>query len=107
MFKLGDMGERNDDLILFCELQNRVNTEAGKIIDKALSYSSSLYPISPKYVDYHAELKIYKQGLATNNWTIIEQKLSDNKMEVFKKLRIKPAGNSVFIKLWRTLSIQL
>ena len=92
-FKLGDMVQRNDNLILFCELQNRINVEAAKIIDKTLAFYSSLYSDRSQLGEYFDELELYKSGLAANDWIVIEKKLETNKSEVFKKLKIKPAGN--------------
>jgi hypothetical protein len=92
-FRLGHMGERNDNLILFCELQNGANIEASKIVDKTLAFYLSLYPEKSQLGEYFQELELYRQALLGKDWTAIEQKLEANKSEVFKKLKIKPAGN--------------
>lgn len=92
-FRLNDMVQRNDNLILFSELQNRTNIEAVKIIDKTLFFYSSLHTDKSQIGEYFDELELYKRGIAANDWSVIEQKLDANKTEVFKKLKIKPAGN--------------
>jgi hypothetical protein len=92
-FSLGNMVQRNDNLFLFSELQNRMNVESAKIIDKTLAFYSSLYPDRSQLREFFDELELYKNGLAANDWTVIEKKLETNKSEVFKKLKIKPAGN--------------
>jgi len=88
-FKPGDLVERNDNLVLFCELQNQMNIEANKIIDKMLTFYSSIYPDRSQLNEYFDELELYKEGLRTNDWTTIGQKLDINKMEVLRKLKIK------------------
>jgi hypothetical protein len=92
-FRLGDMVERNDNLILFCELQNGINIEASKIVDKTLAFCLSLYPDKSQLGEYFQELELYRQALLANDWSTIGQKLEANKSEVFKKLKIKRAGN--------------
>jgi hypothetical protein len=92
-FKCGDMVQRNDNLILFCELQNKIDIEAAKIIDKTFAFYSSLYPDRSQLDEYFEELELYKSGLQAPDWIDIERKLDTNKNEVFKKLKIKPAGN--------------
>jgi hypothetical protein len=92
------MAQRNDNLVLFWELQNRINIDAGKIIDKTLAFYSSLYPDRSQFREYFEELELYKRGLVENDWIAIEQKLEANKNEVLKKLKIKPAGNNSFMQ---------
>jgi hypothetical protein len=92
-FRLDDKVQRNDNLILFSELQNRTNVDAVKIIDKTLAFYSSLYTDRLQLGEYFDELELYKSGIAAKDWAVIEQKLQANKSEVFKKLKIKPAGN--------------
>lgn len=88
-FKLDQLNRRNENLILFCELQNHMNIQAGKIIDKILAFYSSLYPNKSQLTEYFEELEIYKNGLAINDWTAIDQKLEANKIEILRKLKIK------------------
>jgi hypothetical protein len=87
-FKLGNLVEKNDNLILFCDLQNRINFDAEKIIDKTLGFYSSVHPDKSPFNEYYEELKLYKQGLLHNNWTIIEQKLQTNEKEVLRKIKL-------------------
>jgi hypothetical protein len=87
-FKLGNQIENNENLILFCELQNRINIDAEKIIDKTLGFYSMVHPDKSPFNEYREELKIYKQGLLLNNWTIIEQKLQANETEVLRKIKL-------------------
>ncbi|WP_142685420.1 hypothetical protein [Chitinophaga polysaccharea] len=68
----------NANLLLFAELQNGINVEAEEIIDKTLMMART----SNEYID---ELNIFKDGLQTGNWDLINQKLASNKQEVFKK----------------------
>lgn len=97
-FKIGDVSQGNDNLILFCELQNKMNIEAGKMIDKNLAFYSSLNPDRSKLKEYFEELELYKSGLQANDWSAIDQKLEANKIQVFKKLKINPASNISFLQ---------
>jgi hypothetical protein len=88
-FKLADHSKRNENLILFAELLNRKNVEAGKINEKALVFYSSINSGNTQLDEYFEEMELYKRCLYSNDWTTIEQKLQTNKTEVFRKLKIK------------------
>jgi hypothetical protein len=87
-FKLGELIERNENLILFCELQNRINIDARKIVDKILGFHSTLHPDKSRFDEYVEELEIYTHGLSSNNWTEIELKLQANEKEVLRKIKL-------------------
>jgi hypothetical protein len=89
-FKLGDLAQRNENLILFSELLNRKNLEAEKINDKALASYTSLNSDKLQFDEYFKEIELFKKCLNSKDWTIIEQKLLANKIAVFSKLKIKP-----------------
>jgi hypothetical protein len=90
-FVTGTARRINDSLVLHCELQNRQNRIAGKIVDQTLAFYQSLgtYSNNPKFLEYFKELEIFRDGLLKNDWLFIEDKLSKNRTEVFKKLKIK------------------
>ncbi|MBN9386039.1 MAG: hypothetical protein J0H74_35105 [Chitinophagaceae bacterium] len=73
-----------DGLILFCELQNKVNVHAAGILDSSISQIRNFNPQS----EYLAELHLYREGLRANDWTAIDEKLSANRAEVLKKLKL-------------------
>lgn len=73
-----------NDLVLFCELQNKVNVHAAGILDSIIAYIQKTNVRN----DYLEELEIYRDGLRVNDWTAIDEKLSANKEEVLKKLKL-------------------
>jgi hypothetical protein len=74
----------SDDLVLFCELQNNMNVHAAGILDGRILQMQQFN----QQGEYLAELRIYREGLRINDWTAIEEKLSANKVEVMKKLKL-------------------
>lgn len=80
----------NDNLILYCELQNKVNIAAECMIAKTLAFYSSIGAVQSPILEYTDELELYKQCLAVNDWLPVLQQLEQNKKEVLKKLKIKP-----------------
>jgi hypothetical protein len=81
----------NDSLVLHCELQNRQNRMAGKIVDQTLAFYKSIgaYNNHSGLLEYFEEMELFRDALQKGDWLAIEEKLARNKMEIFKKLRIK------------------
>lgn len=87
-FKLGRSIERNECLILFCELQNRVNIAAGKILDNMIAFNRSLISDKSNIKEYVEELEIYRRAASNNNWAEIEIMLRANEIEVLRKIKL-------------------
>lgn len=81
----------HDNLILFCELQNKMDIEARAIIIKNLSFYASITPAKSALHEFIDELELYKNRLEVDDWVSIQQKLEENKSEVLRKLKINPA----------------
>lgn len=90
-FVIGTPQAKNESLVLHCELQNRQNRLAGQIVDQTLAFYRSLgtYSSSPKFSEYFEELEIFRDALQKGDWLSIDDKISKNRAEVFKKLKIK------------------
>jgi len=91
-FRPDDLSQRNENLIFFSELQNRKNEEAAKINDKELAFYTSLNSSKLQPDEYFNELEFYKKNLSVNDWDAIEQKFQENKVVVYRKLKIRPAN---------------
>ena len=86
-FQFDSYRNEYENLILFCELQNGVNIKAAEIIDDILLFCNRLNMGPTGSNEYMDELSIYKEGLQTENWQLIHEKLASNKEEVSKKLK--------------------
>lgn len=83
--KMSEIKERNQNLILYCELINNINIESSKILSERLiefeNKNSNL--LAPN--DEDLLLKLIQE----KNWEKINEILLDKKEKIFKKLKIK------------------
>lgn len=87
-FKLDNVSEiteRNSNLILYCELTNKIDKVSSEILSTRLARLRNL-----KNVDSSIKVAVDLLHLIQDkNWEKINEILIDNKRQVFKKLKIK------------------
>lgn len=81
--RLTEISEKNQNLILYCELVNHINNKALEILDFKINYHKN------SMIENTSELEALKIHLLTSNWDEIDNLLEVQKQEVFKKLKIK------------------
>lgn len=87
-FKLDNLTqviERNNNLVLYCELSNNLDIQASNIIESKINLLKKLN----KESDELRELIILLGHLEHKDWAGIKEELSSYKAEVLKKLKIK------------------
>ena len=84
-FKFDTLNERNENLILYCELQNRITKNSISIIKNKIKKYKRL-KVSNEIISQDCDLLEY---LNNENWNEIDLFLKKNKEKVYKKLKIK------------------
>jgi len=82
---LSEMTERNENLILYCELANNIDVVSSKILNEHLSKLKKIDASLPKIKEYESTLNL----ILEKNWNRIDEILADNKQKILKKLKIK------------------
>jgi hypothetical protein len=82
---LTEITERNSNLILYCELTNKIDIVSSKILSTRLAKFRSLKNADSSIKEADELLHLIQE----KNWDKINEKLIDNKRQVFKKLKLK------------------
>lgn len=88
MFKLDNVSEiteRNSNLILFCELTNKIDEDSSEILRNRISKLKSIISGATSIENEEFLLNLIQE----KNWDKINEILIDNKKQVFKKLKFK------------------
>jgi hypothetical protein len=88
MFKLDNVSEiteRNSNLILFCELTNKIDIDSSEILRNRISKLKSIISATTSIENDEFLLNLIQE----KNWDKINEILIDNKKQVFKKLKFK------------------
>lgn len=88
MFKLDNLSEiteRNSNLILFCELTNKIDIDSSVILRNRISKLKNIVSATPSIENAEFLLNLIHE----KNWDKIDEILIENKKQVFKKLKIK------------------
>lgn len=86
MFKLDNVSEiteRNSNLILFCELTNKIDRDSSEILRNRISKLKSIISAATSIEKDEFLLNLIQE----KNWDKINEILIDNKKQVFKKLK--------------------
>lgn len=87
-FKLDNISEiieRNQNLILYCELTNNIDIDSSKILTARLAKLKSINPNLPSIKDDELLFHLIQK----KDWEKINEILSDKKHQIFKKLKMK------------------
>jgi len=87
-FKIDNLTERNENLILFSELLNHLDNQASKIVTKDLEKLTRIYPAKEKVIDIFTDLENYISWLKSKDWDKIDTDLQDKKATILKKLKM-------------------
>ena len=82
---LTDITERNSNLLLYCELANKINKSSSIILQNRLNRYEKFKLEAPIATETRELLTLIEK----NDWDNIEKLLLENKKQVFKKLKIK------------------
>ncbi|WP_417213199.1 hypothetical protein [Bizionia sp.] len=86
----GDDIHKSQFLILFSELKQHKVKEAIEILENEIEYNKGLENIEIVY-----KWKRLKELVETENWTEIDEILSENEKKELNKLKIKPVANKL------------
>ena len=87
-FKLDNVSEiteRNSNLILYCEITNKIDKVSSEILSTRLARLRNLKNVDSSIKEADDLLHLIQD----KNWEKINEILIDNKRQVFKKLKIK------------------
>jgi hypothetical protein len=92
-FPTGDMGQRNEGVIIFSALKNHDSKSAEKKIDKILNHWGKFSETTNGYFsDYLNDLRFFAKKIKEKDWNSIDRKLTEDEEKVLKKLKLNQSG---------------
>ncbi|MBL7919038.1 MAG: hypothetical protein JNJ40_01915 [Bacteroidia bacterium] len=87
-FELGNIVERNENLILYSELLNHEDKQASKIVKFVLERLDRIYRDKSKVEEIYTSLSNYSLWLKSKDWYKIDNDLQNKREVILKKLKL-------------------